>query len=153
MGIRAILETIRDGLRTDAELIEYTQAKYTKNPTIYLGVDLEAMPPQSTFPVVAIAAVDSVEVTTSRRRWRIRLGINIENSTIDTATANQVTYEGFVEAEEFREEVEFAILRLSNSLGKLEIQGQTIEETLFENWASEVSFFVEQYRTSRRPDK
>jgi len=150
MGIRSILEALRDGIRDDAELKQYCQGKYSKNQTVFLGFNPADLPDSSYFPVVVIAGVDSLEITASRRKWRIRLGINIENDTIDTSIANSVTYEGFVDAEELREKVEEAIFRLREKLGRVEIEGNTIEDSLFDLFASETSIIVEQYRSQRK---
>ena len=79
MGIRQILESIRDGLAADTTLAEYCQGKFGKQHTVFLGLNWQDPPGQEFFPAIIIAEVDEASRNNMRATWRVRIALNIED--------------------------------------------------------------------------
>jgi len=147
LGIRAILEGLRDSLANSTELTEYCQTKFGKPQTVFLGYNPEKPPTEEDWPAVVIAMVDS-EIQNRRIQRKITVGFFSDNETIDQDT-NAKTYRGFVDSEELREVTEEVALNLQGPLGKIEIEAGTEDNLLFPLFTSLSIFTIENIVESR----
>lgn len=148
MGIRTILENLRDGIAGSTVLKAYCQTKYAKDHTVYLGLNKQNPPGEENAPLVIISLVDSAEVAGNRKRWKLLLGYCVFDETL-TITGNKNTYEGFLLAEELREKTEEVILSLRKILGKIEFDGGTLENEIYPFFTASSYVIIETINTSR----
>jgi len=148
MGIRNVLETLRDGIANDVTLKAYCQSTYTKDQTVYLGIDKRNPPGEDKTPVIIIAYVERTEKMSNRIKYRILVGYSVSDETI-TTLSNKVTYNGFVYAEELREQTETAILKLRKNLGKIDLEGDVVDNTIFPQFAAGSFITIENINSSR----
>lgn len=144
MGIKEVLEVIRDTLAGDTELKSFCQANWAKDQTVFLGVNWQDPPDESTFPVIIIPKIQTEGKGAKLAKYRIFLSFAISQSE-KTQGAGSITYDSFVLVEEFRELAESAIENTRDCRGKigtLEMDGESIEDMIFEHAGSETSIII-----------
>ena len=104
--IAEVISAIGSALTTDATFLAWCTAQFTKTPYVYVGIDENAPPAESAYPVVALADIREVsDVPGNRRTFEIDIGFGVVNSTI-TTSGKLITHAGFTQAESFREQGE-----------------------------------------------
>ena len=148
MGIRTILEKLRDGIAIDATLKSYCQANYTTDQTVFLGLDRHNPPGENYMPLIVIAGVENVDIFGVKKIYKIHIGYSVFKETV-TTVANKNTYEGFILAEELREKTEEAILRLRGILGKINLESGSVANNIFPQFTANTYVIIEQINSSR----
>ena len=148
MGIRDILEKLRDGIVADAALNIYTQANFTKKINIFCGNDVNNPPAKIYSPYVVINDVENVLRGGNRTTYKINFFVGVINED-KTEGTNVVIHEGFVLCEELREEIENAILRLRKYKWKIDIESGTLINNVFPLFTSNFKINIETINSSR----
>lgn len=148
MGIKEILEKLRDGLANDASLKSYCQTEYGKDQTVFLGLDKRNPPKEHDTPVIIIAYVEKTEIIGNRKKYRILIGYSITKITI-IISGNKTTYEGFPLVEELREKSETVLLSLRKSLGKIDLESAVVENSIFPQFTASTFVNIEIINSSR----
>lgn len=130
MGIRKVLESLRDAIASDAGVTDWCNLYYSRGHKVFLGYNREQPPIDDDWPAVVIASVDFLESKLSMERHKITIGIYIGDESEDTS-GNKITFAGFANSEELREVVEKAIVRNQKKIGKVEFEANTLETPLF----------------------
>ena len=147
MNVSEVLEALRNTLAADADIKTFCQAKYAKNPKIFLGVSDDYPPTKDDYPVIAIFHVLRSSRGDSQRfiTYQALIGVGVLKETIDTSVNGQVTLPGLVEVERLRELVESAIF---GKVGhKQDVNGETATEVLFPLFRSDTIINLEFLRT------
>ncbi len=134
MNLATPLATIRDALANNAAIKVWTQATYTKDHKVYVGIDPRNPPPDTAYPLIALSPADGSEgwsEDVSLYTIGIGCGIIQEAQTTGLA-ANIVQYAGVMEIEAFRKKVEDAITGIVEStlggrVDSLKVEYETIE--------------------------
>lgn len=108
---RQMIETVRDILAADKDVLAWCQANFARDLTVYVGID-EAQPaPPEDYPLAAVIDLRArAGNTANRRAWDLLLGLGVVQETI-TVNGNIHTYDGFLQAEELRDLAENALLK------------------------------------------
>lgn len=152
MDIATLLEKIRDTLAADADCKEFCQAKYGKDPLVYLGVDDDNPPPQDQYPVIVVFSVNRVSRGDGDKfiTYNANIGVGIVNETVTTVD-NKITLPGLVEAEALRQLVEAALF---GQVGhKLSVIGDTATEVIFPLFRSDTIVEIQYLKSSRMATK
>jgi len=148
MGIRSVLERLRDGIVADAQLKVFTQATYTSNINVFCGNDVNNSPAKTYSPYVVINNVENVIRGGNRNTYKINFFVGIVSED-KTEVTNVITYDGFILCEELREEIENAILRLRKYKWKIDIESSTLVNNVFPLFTSNFMVNIETINSSR----
>lgn len=148
MGVRHILETLRDNIAESASLKTYCQVKYNKDQTVFLGLNRQSPPDVEKSPLIIIPTIGSEIVVGNKKIYKVLIGYCVFNETLLT-TENKNTYEGFILSEELREKTEIVILGLRKDLGKINLESETMENKIFPQFTTCSYVLIEQINTSR----
>jgi hypothetical protein len=112
--MNTLLTSIRDGIAGNAAIKTWTQATYTKDHKVFVGLDTRFPPAESDCPCVVLSPArkiggESQEVIT--HKFEVSCEIINEGS---TTTSNKVEYNGVQEIETFRQKVLDAIHGLAD---------------------------------------
>jgi len=109
MTTAELLKEIQKAIVYDKAIDDWCKDKFDSYPTCFLGIDEQNPPAPDDYPVITIVGVTQNRSDTSRElSWDIDLGVGIISETV-SAEEGSKTYEGFLLAEDLREQAENAI--------------------------------------------
>lgn len=130
-----LLEGLRDAIKNDSTLKSWCQSEFGKDPTIYLGLDVEKIPPPaSEYPVISIIDIfQSMGELQKEIKWEIAISVGINQEEI-LIEENTKTYKGFLQVQRIRELVEEALYR--SKIITFDIQGNASGESYHPQYIS-----------------
>jgi len=148
MTTAEVLEAIRDAIAADSTLDAWCQAEIGKSPTVHLGIDEANPPPESDYPIVVIVGSDHLRSETEKEiAWPVYLGVGVVNGTVLT-DGRKKTYEGLLQAEAMREQVENALYR--SRIAGLDSAGNSSQDSEYPIFVSFSVVTVREIKTTRR---
>lgn len=130
MGIRTLLENLRDLLATDTALVAFCNTTFGNPQKVYLGYNRQD-PQHDYSPLIIIAEVETVEKRGATIRNKITIGIQVTETSTPVIDTNSVTFPGFINAQELRGKIEETILENQHKVDPAEIDANAFNTPLF----------------------
>ncbi len=142
------ITTARDILAADAAVKAWCQQAFFRDPAVYLGIDEDSPPEETEYPVIALVDVWSTAgASANRRTFEMAIGFGVVQENI--TTVGQVkTYDGVIQAEQFRELGELALLRGFNN-PYMHFSGNTAKIDLYPRFVSFTTLALDEVRSRR----
>lgn len=144
MNAKDLITKIKTLLSQTQSINDYCQAKYSKLPSVFIGIDVNNVPRIENYPAIILYDFN-VERGLDKIVYVVSIGVGIANNEIQT-TDNVYIYTGFIES---RELMELIAIELCATLGKITFRIDSIPDSLFPILADSITFSVE-YIVSRR---
>lgn len=144
MNAKDLITKIKTLLSQTQSINDYCQAKYSKLPSVFIGIDVNNVPRIENYPAIILYDFN-VERGLDKIVYVVSIGVGIANNEIQT-TDNVYSYTGFIESRELMELIE---IELCATLGKITFRADSIPDSLFPILADSITFSVE-YIVSRR---
>ena len=144
-----LLEKLRDTIAQNQELQSYCQATFSKNATVFLGIDEEEPPQQSELPSIILFGIDREKGASNRILYSIAVNIAIVDESEAILGQDTKTLEGVSKIENMLEFVENAVFANQPNLGKVDISGETLQRIFFPIFAIQTVIKIEKIKTSR----
>ncbi|OPY78288.1 MAG: hypothetical protein A4E65_02311 [Syntrophorhabdus sp. PtaU1.Bin153] len=133
MNMNTILTTVRDAVADDSTVKTWTQATYTADHTVFLGIDSRNPPPHSSYPAVSLYPIQKLSgYGQDTIVHAIGVSVGIHDNTLAAGGKSNVTeYNGMQRIETFRgkviDAVVMALVGLSLRITRIETEYSAIE--------------------------
>lgn len=106
MKTSELLTALRDFLKDDSEILNWSNEKYEHGHFVALGVNMKDPPSTAMFPLIMIIGAKKISSSSSNRLiWEVRIGFAVGNNK-KIELENTVTYTGLLQCEDFKDKVE-----------------------------------------------
>lgn len=126
MNMNTLLTSIRDAIAADSAIKTWTQSTYTKDHTVFVGVDTRNPPAEADCPCVVLSMTGK---TGGYARDVISHSFIVSceiNKDSHTTTSNKIEYDGMQQLETFRQKVLTAIKALDLRVTEVDTTYETI---------------------------
>jgi len=111
-----LIGKIRDAIKAQEDILAWTQAKYEKNPTVYIGYEEENPPPEADYPLIVIMPTgQGRSLNVDYSDFFVEIGYGIVESG-KTTVSNVIAYTGLQYIMEFRNVVEDTLFAVDTDL-------------------------------------
>ena len=148
MNTGELLTRLGTALAESPALLAWSQEKYGKDHTVYIGTNDEQPAPASEYPVIALTDVAEIHGNSAgMRTWNLGIGCGIINEDL-TDGGRLKTYEGMTDAEQLRELVEGVLKQ--ERFCKVTFGGETAPLNIYPIFVSYTVATIEVIHTRRR---
>ncbi len=146
-----LLVRVKAVLQADTALTAWSQEHYSKNHTVYSGINNEDPPPETAYPLLVIFGVERRKSANNDRViYSVEIGAGVFDDDVSDESDNRV-HEGFGRVLEFRQLAESALI--TAHIAKADVNSDTITELLFPYFISNAMVEFEWPKGYDRPPR